>query len=964
MSEYTTKPVPELQVYEGPINTTTDQILVVHNNSETVRVPVSVFALDRTVQSVPSSVSSGGNPGDISITADAVYTYIDGQWGITPRSLDWGVQYLRIDDNAPTPTEEQSGKLLSWINIPEAGVVSEHGEMASAKSGTVVLADSADLQYDDGRAYAVTPKYVKQYIADNMTGGSGSGSTHDFGLTSVYMANDETSAISGKGVSSALSLFASDTITSSYDKNNKSQAITGAGVYRAVEPLIPTSEYNGANVTTPVTGAAVAQAAAILREELKEEFADGVTVIANTEYDPVSEDAISGIGVSKALATLNIPNVVSVYNPTDTVSAISGKGVAEAIAGIGSTVTVTNDYDPTNTTDAVTGYAVDQAITGSVEDIAAVIADYLPHAKYDTYGIVKLGEQDVVGGTAVRTIGLNADGYLAVDTHAKSAYEIAVEEGFEGSEEEWLASLVGAPGKSAYEIAVANGFEGTEEEWLATIPYTEQLNSIVHEKVEEDINEVTMTAFDITAEATLNKNIQYAMLAAESLEPGITRKISIQFSSAAPEASALSGATEVYLGVWSGRINRYSGNPWMVEDNSGYQTSWTRMAVSKNAVRIPDGSEEYPYGGEGVWEFDNLVIPDAVDIAIAFLTAADVMSEDRSLPASSTTGIIVPVAVRDESNQTTYAKPGWICQLLSSGVSGFKASPVIKFSYFEFAPRLHVSNETKHLTETEHHDLTDLLYTPDQRTNNLLLSSEVRTATYNFIYAKISPERLTKGGVIKSVSIRLNNGGAQRKAGWNVRLVVGKATRESNWSAGSLIDKANVAPLGISSNFVTIPDYGSGQELTWEFSVDANQTVWKSDPDKPALYLAFVVYAEDNPDSSITSDVYAANTKYGNPLCNLGAMYAWDGDGNMGICAPVHAHTTVCPDAIITFDSLYTPISHMSDEVRHLTASEHTNLNALLYYQSEIVSLATRAAEILALLPPSTSEGESTTTTE
>lgn len=51
----------------------------------------------------------------------------------------------------------------------------------------------------------------------------------------------------------------------------------------------------------------------------------------------------------------------------------------------------------------------------------------------------------------------------------KSAYEIAVENGFEGTVEEWLESLVGEDGKSAYEIAVASGYTGTEEEWLASL---------------------------------------------------------------------------------------------------------------------------------------------------------------------------------------------------------------------------------------------------------------------------------------------------------------------------------------------------------------------------------------------------------------------------------------------------------------------------------------------------------------
>lgn len=52
----------------------------------------------------------------------------------------------------------------------------------------------------------------------------------------------------------------------------------------------------------------------------------------------------------------------------------------------------------------------------------------------------------------------------------KSAYEIAVDNGFVGTEQEWLESLKGKDGKSAYEIAVESGlFEGNEEDWLETL---------------------------------------------------------------------------------------------------------------------------------------------------------------------------------------------------------------------------------------------------------------------------------------------------------------------------------------------------------------------------------------------------------------------------------------------------------------------------------------------------------------
>lgn len=50
-----------------------------------------------------------------------------------------------------------------------------------------------------------------------------------------------------------------------------------------------------------------------------------------------------------------------------------------------------------------------------------------------------------------------------------SAYEAAVEEGFVGDQAAWVASLAGADGQSAYEVAVANGFVGDQAAWLASL---------------------------------------------------------------------------------------------------------------------------------------------------------------------------------------------------------------------------------------------------------------------------------------------------------------------------------------------------------------------------------------------------------------------------------------------------------------------------------------------------------------
>ena len=58
------------------------------------------------------------------------------------------------------------------------------------------------------------------------------------------------------------------------------------------------------------------------------------------------------------------------------------------------------------------------------------------------------------------------------DFAGKSAYAAAVELGYDGTEEEWIASLKGEdgePGKTAYEHAVELGYVGDEASWIASL---------------------------------------------------------------------------------------------------------------------------------------------------------------------------------------------------------------------------------------------------------------------------------------------------------------------------------------------------------------------------------------------------------------------------------------------------------------------------------------------------------------
>ena len=114
-----------------------------------------------------------------------------------------------------------------------------------------------------------------------------------------------------------------------------------------------------------------------------------------------------------------------------------------------------------------------------------------------TYAAAKKVAEDALTGAGALKGQKGDPGANGKDgANGKSAYEIAVADGFTGTEKEWLASLVGpkgdtgatgeagpkgqtgstgekgatgATGRSAYEIAVANGFTGTEAEWLASL---------------------------------------------------------------------------------------------------------------------------------------------------------------------------------------------------------------------------------------------------------------------------------------------------------------------------------------------------------------------------------------------------------------------------------------------------------------------------------------------------------------
>lgn len=102
-------------------------------------------------------------------------------------------------------------------------------------------------------------------------------------------------------------------------------------------------------------------------------------------------------------------------------------------------------------------------------------------ASADAAGFVMLGTDEPVSGKNVRPVGKSSSGGLAVDVSGLSAYDIAVANGFVGTESAWLASLKGERGSkgeqgepgergaSAYELWQEEGNIGDEKAFFAAL---------------------------------------------------------------------------------------------------------------------------------------------------------------------------------------------------------------------------------------------------------------------------------------------------------------------------------------------------------------------------------------------------------------------------------------------------------------------------------------------------------------
>ncbi|NNP71179.1 hypothetical protein A7P55_13470 [Acinetobacter sp. Ac_5812] len=156
----------------------------------------------------------------------------------------------------------------------------------------------------------------------------------------------------------------------------------------------------------------------------------------------------------------------------------------------------------------------------------------------------------------------------------KSAYLIAKDEGFNGTQIEWLASLRGETGKNAFDLAVENGYTGTEKEWISALSQQKNL----YFQIQSNTTETELPAQALGKNAIAigtNTNAH----GEQSISIGSKNKVTGNYSGSIGDLNLVSGHSNYAIG----NNNIIIGNDTIV---LGHDVSTT----ANNAVILGNGS--------------------------------------------------------------------------------------------------------------------------------------------------------------------------------------------------------------------------------------------------------------------------------------------------------------------------------------------------------------------------------------
>ncbi len=274
-------------------------------------------------------------------------------------------------------------------------------------------------------------------------------------------------------------------------------------------------------------------------------------------------------------------------------------------------------------------------------------------ATADAAGFVMLGTADTVSGKNVRPVGKTEDGGLAVDVSGLTAYEIAVDNGFIGTEEAWLASLKGERGAKGEQ-----GEQGVPGETPSAEDVANAAIEILAEPISVAIEHSTCTGND-------NASFLWAQINSTHLKAGLLSAITM------PCRANTTGSictTPVYLSIW--------------QRMQPSDTEFTWIGTSTNTAAQSVGLSSR-------WEFDNLEL-NGDDIRICPVTDASVHWQETNMMG----GRVIAC--------TDTASIG--CRIYSSTANSnhlVELNMELSEQHERFTPGIHADDATIHLTAEE-----------------------------------------------------------------------------------------------------------------------------------------------------------------------------------------------------------------------------------------------------------------------
>lgn len=280
-------------------------------------------------------------------------------------------------------------------------------------------------------------------------------------------------------------------------------------------------------------------------------------------------------------------------------------------------------------------------------------------------GIVILGTDETLSGKNVRPVGKTDDGGMAVDVSGLSAYEIAVANGFVGTESAWLDSLKGERGAKGEQ-----GVQGEPGEPPSAEDVANAAIEILAQPVSVAIEYSTCTGND-------NASFLWAQIDSTHVKAGVLSAITI------PCRTNTTGSicsTPVYLSIWQRMLPSDTEFTWI-----GTSTNTAAQSV----------------GLSSRWEFDNLEL-NGEDIRICPVTDASVHWQETNMLGGRA------VACTDTASTG--------CRIYSSTAnSNHLVELLLEMSelHQRFTPGIHADDTTIHLTAEEHASLAELLARKD-----------------------------------------------------------------------------------------------------------------------------------------------------------------------------------------------------------------------------------------------------------